>query len=268
MNIITKTNSTMNRTIFIILIASTLLCGCRHYGQVDYTTYGPLRQIDSLCDNGANPYDIASYLYEHPESLDLDIGSTQSDGYTVMTSSDGEFRVYSIYDWPGLSFPQIKNIFHYRNGRYDDDIHLKVEVEDWGCISSIGTVKNEEKSYYILVSDYYSELRGTCCVTMVSVYSLDDQIYDSLKREMAFITRSGRKIESIEVRWEDYKGFSFPDNYWGISMDNPHNTREIYVQVVDANTGKPLDRAIVYKWNKDHFEYSDIRPMKIERIIE
>lgn len=90
--------------------------------------------------------------------------------------------------------------------------------------------KNDSKRNYVLLSDYYSEIHGTCVVTMVSVYSLDEQVYGSLKREQsAFLTRSGRLIDSIEVRWDDYSGYSLPDNYWGISMDNPHNTGGIFI---------------------------------------
>lgn len=252
-----------------LLACSILLAGCKSHPYVAITNYGPFHQIDSIMDAGGNPYDVASYLHEHEETLDLNLDFSQGDGYSVMTSTDGNLRVYSVYDWSGSSFPQIKNVFHYRDGENDDDIHVKADEGDWGCISGIGTTKNDSKKYYVLLSDYYSEIHGTCVVTMVSVYSLDEQVYDSLKREQSvFWVKSGRHIDSIEVRWDDYSGYSLPDNYWGISMDNPHNTREIYVQVVDAKTGNPLDRAIVYRWNEDHFEYSEIRPMKIERIIE
>ena len=103
---------------------------------------------------------------------------------------------------------------------------------------------------------------------MVSVYSVDEQIFDSLKREQTFVTKSGHLIDSIEVQWHNPFECSLPDNYFGITIDNPKNTHEIYVQVIDENTGDPLDKAIVYKWNGRHFSYSEIRPMKIERIIE
>lgn len=259
----------MTRTLCTTIVFTVLLVSCNISSHNEMPIYGPLHQIDSILDAGGNPYDVASYLQDHMETLYLNLGFSQGDGYSVVTSADGNLRVYSVYDWPGLSFPQIKNIFHYRDGENDEDIHIKADEGDWGCISSIGTTKNDSKRYYVLLSDYYSEIHGTFVVTMVSVYSLDEQIYDSLKREQsAFLTKSGRHIDSIEVRWNDYSGYSLPDNYWGISMDNLQNTREIYVQVVDAKTGNPLDKAIVYRWNKNHFEYSEIRPMKIERIIE
>lgn len=52
-----------------------------------------------------------------------------------MTSADGDLRVYSVYDWPSLLFPQIKIIFNYRDGENDDDIQMK-EIGDVYQISA------------------------------------------------------------------------------------------------------------------------------------
>lgn len=252
----------MNRiALFVFLL---LLAGCNSHQHIS-DTYGPYHQIDSLMENGANPYDVASYLYEHSETLDQTYDFTDGEGYKVMTSADKDFRVYSILDWPHSSIYDVHNIFHYRNGRYDDAIHINADAGDWGYIVNIGMVKSGSKSYYILISEYESVHQGIYCTTMVSVYSLDEYIYNSLTREPIFITRDGRHLDSIEVSWADDLGFKSMDNLFGIAIDNPCDTKEIYIQVIDSGSGDALDQAIIYRWDGHHFTYAGILPKHFER---
>lgn len=247
----------------LLFIAS---CGENHDSISD--AYGVERQLDSLIDNGANPYDIASFLYENPEYLDVPVVSSPDGDYTVQTSSDGNFRVYSIYDWPSSSVCEIHNIFQYRTGGYDDTIYLKADAGDSGSIKEIGKVSKGDKALYILVSDNYILHHGVYYTAMVSVYSLNDYMYDSLARESVFVTNSGQRLDYIEVFWQDEHWEKDDSNLFGVAIDNKEDTREIYIQVIDANTGDALDRAIVYAWDGESFVYAGIRAMSICRDLE
>lgn len=125
----------MFRYYLLSLLACILFIGCRSHPNAAVTSDGPLHQIDSIIDVGGNPFDVASYLHEHMETLDLNLDFSRGNGYSVMTSADGDLRVYSVYDWPSLLFPQIKIIFNYRDGENDDDIQMK-EIGDVYQISA------------------------------------------------------------------------------------------------------------------------------------
>ena len=255
----------MYRIYFVLILSAVLTVGCdgNHVSNPNY--YGIEHQIDSLIDNGANPYDVASYLHDNLDYLDVRVEASKDWNYTVSTSADGEFRVYSIIDWTHSSIYDVHNIFHYRNGKDDDAIHLKADAGDWGYIRDIGMVSSKDKTYYILVSEYETIHQGVFYTAMITVYSLDKYIYNSLTRESVFLTKSGRMTDSIEVSWRDDYGHKDDANLFGISVDDTKDTHEVYVQVIDAKTGDALDRAIVYRWDGKHFVYSEIRSMRIER---
>ena len=258
----------MFRGYFALILSTIFMVGCSRNSINSSCGYGIENQIDSLIENGANPYDVASYLHSNRDYLDVKVAPSQNCYYTVCTSEDGEFRVYSIFDWPSSSIRDSHNIFHYRNGRDDDAIHIKADAGDWGYIRNIGMIQHGDKSYYILISEYYSIHQGVFYTAMVSVYSLDKYIYDSLTRESIFVTKSGRHTDMIEVSWQDDHGDKDDSNLFGISFDDAKDTHEVYVQVIDAKTGNALDRAIVYRWNGKHFVFAEIRPMRIERTEE
>lgn len=253
----------MNRIVHYIsitIVLLTLFTSCKdgHSGAV---VYAPNQRIDSLLYYGANCYDVASLLYKNPDYLDVQMDSSSTSSYDVVTSSDGNFRVYSIFDSSSSTY-DVHNIFHYRNG---DDVHVKADAGDWGYITGIGTIRSGEKNYYILVSEYVALHQGLHYTAMVSVYSLNEYIYDSLTRESVFIPKSGRPIDSITVSWNDNGGDKDSLNLFGISMDSNNNTKEIYIQVIDAQNGDATDNALVYRWNGTQFVFSEIRHMRIER---
>lgn len=162
----------------------------------------------------------------------------------------------------------VHNIFLYRNGEDEYDTHVKADAGDWGYIINIGMVISGHKTYYLLVSEYVSYHYGMYCTTMISAYSLDSDIYNSLKREPLFITKSGKQTDMIEVSWDDNGSNKDWLNLFSVSLDNSGNTHEVYIQVIDAKSGEALDKAIVYKWDGSHFRYSGLKPMRIERIEE
>ena len=255
----------MSHTSHHLLLAGALLaCACHGGNGPTPETYGVLRQVDSLLDNGCGPYKVASFLGSHPEQLDLPVDSL-AESHLARTSADGRFRVYSIMHWQNSAICDIHNLFLYRNGDDPDDVHLRADAGDWGYIKDIGMLRTGDKTYYILVSEYLSVHQGLFLTTMVSVYSLDRNRYDSLKRESRFRTMSGRLTDSIEVEWDDYGAEKSWDNLFGIAFDDRGDTREVYVQVVDSRTGDAHDLAIVYRWDGRCFAYQGLRPMRIER---
>ena len=251
----------------VFLFSVLIMCACNSSKSTSSSqeAYCPSHRVDSLLDNCANPYEIALELSKHPfDVLSTPIEPSPYTNYTIKTSADGNFRVYSILA-PMSSIYDVHNIFLYRNGKDEYDVHVKADQGDWGYIINIGMVPSEKKTYYLLVSEYVSYHQGMFCTTMISAYSLSREIYNSLKREQLFITKSGNLTDIIEVSWDDDGANKDWTNLFGISLSNTSNTQEIYIQVISAKTGNALDRAIVYKWDGQHFVYSGLKGMCVDR---
>ena len=187
--------------------------------------------------------------------------SVKSDGrpYEVRTSYDGNFRVYSFVNCPSY-WCDIHNIFQYQIDK-EDPIFIKADAGDDGSIIEIGMQKQESKTYYLLVSQNYIFHQSELIITMISAFSIDKSIYNSLKRESLFKTKNGKTLETITVVWDNVHGEKDYDNLFGISIDNPNNTREIYIQIIDETTGHAIDKAIVYRWDGKNFTYSGTKLM-------
>lgn len=229
------------------------------------TNYGG-NPIDSLLYHGANHFDIASWLYKHGD-LDIRVDSRDDWSYSVKTSADNRLRVYSFSDDTRF-YEDVHQIVHYRNGDDELDEHIRIVDDDWGLIRDIGMLTSGHKTYYLLVYDSVSFHQGMYCRSMISAWSVDNYEYDSLKREPLFITKNGRYTDRIEVRWDDGGGQKDSQNVFCVSLDRTSNTREVYIQVVDADSGDALNQAIVYHWNGGKFIFYGLRPMRIEGVFE
>lgn len=256
----------MNAKYTIIMLSVLLLSACQIRPSNKPGKSDPSCQLDGLLGNCANQYEVAAYLSKNLEILDIPVKPSPYTNYTVKTSADNNFRVYSILD-PMSSIYDVHNVFLYRNGD-DYDTHVKADAGDWGYIINIGMVASGHKTYYLLISEYVSYHYGMYCTTMISAYSLDRDKYNSLKREPLFITKSGNLTDIIEVSWDDNGSNKDWLNLFGVSLDNAGDTHEVYIQVIDAKSGDAIDKAIVYRWDGCHFRYSGLKPMRIERIEE
>ena len=97
-----------------------------------------------------------------------------------------------------------------------------------------------------------------CYTSGITAYSVQSDWDNSLKREPLFLTKRGNLIDSISVMWDDPHG-DREDYFYGVELDNPVDTKEVYIQVIEAETGTAMNKSIVYRWDGKHFVYSGIR---------
>lgn len=243
------------------LIVSIFAFGCKNiqsnYPPTGTKEYGPGQKIDSLIDIGANHYDVASYLFKHPEYLNVIIKPRMDSDiwrYSVNTSADGKLRVYSFLD--DLGYPQdVHNIFQYL---IDDDLPVRVQADECndGTVKTIGMRCLGVKTYYLIVTEYVSY--HNCYSTGITAYSVQSDWDNSLKKEPVFLTKGGNLIDSISIMWDDPHE-DREDYFYGVELDNPVNTKEVHIQVVDAENGMATNKSIVYRWDGKHFAFSDIK---------
>ena len=96
-----------------------------------------------------------------------------------------------------------------------------------------------------------------CYTSGITAYSVQSDWDNSLKREPLFLTKRGNLIDSISVMWDDPHG-DREDYFYGVELDNPVDTKEVYIQVIEAETGTAMNKSIVYRWDGKHFVYSGI----------
>jgi hypothetical protein len=223
--------------------------------------------LDRLLSEGGSHYDVAAYLYRNPEFLQNTPRSFRDGGrLSYETSADGCFRVYSM-ELPGC-YPDIENILQYGPSKYEPVLLLD-ELEDKGRVWEIGMNDSASKKIYLPVSFQHFCCGGEYLSACIRSFSI---IYDetgfSIQQEPLFKTKSGKLLDSIEVDWDDDCGERSSNNVFRIALDNPENTREVYIQIIDAATGEALDKAIVYRWDGSFFNYAGIIPKRIENFSE
>ena len=243
------------------LLSSILAIGCKNirsnYLLTDANEYGAGQKIDSLLDGGANHYDVASYLFKHPEYLHVNIEPITDDfiwRYSVNSSADGKLRIYTFLDDLGYT-RDVHNIFQYLIA---DDLPVRVQADECneGTVNTIGMRCQGLKTYYLILNDYVSG--HNCYTSGITAYSVRSDRDNSLKREPLFLTKGGSLIDSISIMWDDPHG-DREGYFYGVKLDNLENTEEVCIQVVEAETGTATNKCIVYRWDGKHFAYSGIR---------
>ena len=255
----------MNTKLILIILANLFALGACG-GNADYKPDFGGDPIDSLLYHGANHFDIASWLDRNGD-LDTPVKPHEDCDYSIKTSANNRLRVYSVPDQTCF-YDNVHQIIHYRNGYDEFDEHIRIVDDDWGQIRDIGMVTDGHKTYYLLVYKDVHYHQGTYFSAVISAWSTDENEFDSLKREPLFVTKNGRHTDKIEVQWDDDGSFKDSQNVFGVSIDGTKNTRDVYIQVVDADTGDALDQALVYHWNGRYFVFSGLRPMRIEGSFE
>lgn len=256
----------MKSSIFLSLLCILLLVSCsksNSFSDCGLSGYS----LDSLLSDGGSQYDVAAYLYRNPDFLQNSPRSFRDGGrLTYETSSDGCFRVYSM-ELPGC-YPDIESILQYGDSEYDSLLILD-EMEDKGRVWKIGMNDSDPKTIYLPVSFQTFCCGGEYLSACIRSYSINnDETGFSIQQAPLFKTKSGKLLDSIEVDWNDDCGERSSNNVFCIALDNLENTREVYIQVIDADTGEALDKAIVYRWDGSFFKYVGIVPKKIENFPE
>ncbi len=257
----------MKSSVLFLFVLVMLFSSCT--GQRSSLSDSPLTayQLDSLLGEGGNHYDVASLLYRNPDFFYNSPRSFREGGrLSYDTSLDGQFRVYSI-ELQG-NYPFIDNIIQCGDSRSTPLLMMEA-IEDKGPIYKIGMHNDGHRTIYLPVSFQYFCCGGEYISAAIRSFSIiRDSSGFSILSEPIFKTKHGRLLDSIEVDWDDNCGKEPSNNIFCIDWDNPDNVNEIYIQVIDADTGIALNKAIVYRWDGIFFNYAGIVSKTYENYSE
>lgn len=257
----------MKHLTFLLTIVTVLIPSCDAHRNTTSDNVITAYQLDSLLGEGGNHYDIASLLYRNPEFL---LNSQRSfwDGgrLSYETSSDGQFRVYSI-ELKG-NYPYVENIIQCGDSTYEPMLLLE-EMAFTGRVVKVGMHKDGELTYYFPISFQYFCCGGEYISASIQAFSISNTSEGfSIRSESVFKTKRGSLLDRIDVDWDDHCGEAPSSNVFCIELDDHESTNEVYIQVIDTDKGKAFDKAIVYKWDGAFFKYAGIIPKHIENISE
>ena len=257
----------MKHLIFIIVVGTALFSSCADDGSSSVVNISGV-SLDSILMDGGNHYDVASQLFRNPDFLSESPRSFRDGGrLTYETSSDGCFRVYSM-ELAG-HYPEVENLIQYGDSKYDPLLLLE-EMAFMGRVDKIGMKKDGKRTIYLPITFQYFCCGGEYISANICSYSSVKESYGgaSVQSEPVLKTKNGSLLDTIEVDWNDNCGEVSSCNVFCIELDSVDNTNEIYIQVVDADTGKALDKALVYRWDGTFYTYSGIIPKRIENPAE
>lgn len=262
-----KTISDMKHLFYILFIWTALFRSCVN-GSPSSVYHLSGNSLDSILMEGGNHYDIASQLFRNPDFLSESPRSFRDGGrLTYETSSDGCFRVYTM-ELAGR-YPEVENLIQYGDSKYDPLLLLD-EMAFMGRVDKIGMKKDGKRTIYLPITFQYFCCSGEYISANICSYSSVKESYGgaSVLSEPVLKTKNGTLLETIEVDWNDNCGEVSSCNVFCIELDSVDNTNEIYIQVVDADTGKALDKALVYRWDGTFYTYSGIIPKRIATTAE
>jgi hypothetical protein len=117
---------------------------------------------------------LTGYIEKHPETLKYSFQKLQDSLYfSIVTSEDQDFRMYSWDTWLGGTMDFYKNLYQFRSGNriYTTDLGYGKEEGDIGTFATdIHTLKTNNQLYYLVLSGGKTSTRDA--YETIQVYSI------------------------------------------------------------------------------------------------
>jgi len=188
-----------------------------------------------------------AFIKNNPTTLSYKFKSvTDSNVCSIVTSSDGYFRIYSWDTWLGGTMHDFNNTFQFKSG---DKVHLmNLNNDEYGsCLTDIFTLKANGKTYYLAVSGGSESTKDA--YETISVYSISK---DTLNSNVRLIKTKSGLTNSISFEYDFFNVVDRPERPISLIWFDP-DKRIIYIPIVLEN-GKVTDRYIAYQFNGQFFE--------------
>lgn len=191
---------------------------------------------------------LLNHVQKEPHTLKYPFDKLKNIGLKIVTSDDGNFRIFSWDTLTGGTMHNFKNVFQYKNGEVinAEDINLS-EGDAGGYYSEIFTLKDDGKNYYL---GYFNAIYSTSdSYQSVKAFSIGSKGLDSPK---LFKTKSGLTNQL---------GFNF--DFFSVVDREERPVKLIYFDaklktlkipvVLDKGAGQVTNRFITYKFNNQYF---------------
>ena len=167
----------------------------------------------------------------------------------IITSTDGNFRVYSWDTWLGGTMHFFNQIYQYKdNGKVFTKIPEYEEGEASSFFSKIYTVGINNKAYYLTIyNGIYSNKEAR---QSISIFTIDDDQLDTVK---LFRTKT-KSLNSIDVSFDFFSVVDRPERPLEL-ITYDKKQKIIYIPLVNEN-GQVTQKNIQYQLKDGYFYFT------------
>jgi len=174
----------------------------------------------------------------------------------VITSTDGNFRIYSWDSWRGGTMHIFKTVYQWKsNGKVFTKVPKYEEGDAGSFCSKIFTVNINDKPYYLAVTNGIFSTKDA--IQSISAYSIEgNKLVDTVR---LFKTKT-KILNSIDVEFDFFSVADRPERPLElITFDD--KMKIIYIPVI-GNKGQVTKKSILYQVKGSYFEYIGIESGK------
>jgi hypothetical protein len=198
--------------------------------------------------------EFTSFIVNNPTSLNYSFKNLNDNHFChIITSSDGNFRIYSWDTRTGGTAAIFRTFYQWRsNGKIFTKVPTNILGDLGRFCSKIFTVNINSKNHYLALEiGIYSKKYVT---EFISAYCIEDNnLVDTLK---VFKTKKGKLLNSIHVDYDFSSVYNRPERPIElIAYDDKQKI--IYIPKVDVN-GKVQTENILYQLNGRYLKYIGI----------
>jgi hypothetical protein len=196
---------------------------------------------------------LTTYVKSDPSTIECSFKSFSDSIGSVVTTSDGLFRIYSWDTWTGGTMRNYKNLFQYKS-----EGKVYVKVFDYGegdmgtYFTKVYSLKGANNKTYLLTFSGGTESSAEGYES-ISFYSISG---DTLNDKVPLLKTSNGFETSISI---EYDFSSVNDGSQLIKYDSEHKI--IYVPIA-SDQGKITEKFSIYKFTGQYFEKIDSRKLK------
>lgn len=192
---------------------------------------------------------LGSFIKSNPGTLDYKFKSlTDSNACKVVTTIDGQFRIYSWNTWLGGTMYAYKNLYQFKSEGKVYATEFDYGEGDMGtCFTGLYPLKANGNTYFLAISvgnessRYYYE--------MISVYSIaGNKLNDKIR---LFKTSSGYS-NSIQIEYDVSSVMKRPERPIRLIKYDAAQ-KIVYIPIV-LKDGTVTDRFILYQFKGQYFE--------------
>lgn len=197
--------------------------------------------------------DFPAFLKKNPETINYPFKKlTAKTGCDVITSSDGNFRIYSWDTWQGGTMHVFRSVYQWKaNGNVYTQVPTYEEGDAGTFCSAIFTVPINNQPYYLAVTNgIYSTKDSRQSISVFSVKG--NQLNTSVR---LFKTKT-QQLNTIDVDFDFFSVVDRPER--PLKLITYNEDRKIIRIPVVNDQGKVTKRTILYQLKGQSFEFTGI----------
>ncbi len=192
---------------------------------------------------------LTNYIKNNPSSIDCKFKSlTDSKTFSIVTSADNSFRIYSWDTWLGGTMQNYKNLFQFKSDGKVRALTFDYGEGDMGTYyTEIFSLKANGKIYFLGVSG--GSESSKYAYEVIRAYSINDSTLDDSVKLIK--TASGLQ-NSIFIEYDFFSVADRPERPLKL-IKYDADKKIIYIPIVWEN-GKVTNKFIRYQFTGQYFE--------------